>query len=160
MDIPHVSLKYVRHFPYPIETAYAWLTDYQDDDPQRAGALVRKRDVVRRSDREVHVDGHLEILGRDYEGKAVIHLYPEEKRWQAVIGRGNWQFEYRLTPTGPNACRLDIDYQMGSRKWAKRLRYTLAKPFVRRQLDRMWDGFEASMKRELGPPTPLSAPAR
>ena len=160
MDRPHVSLKYERTFPYPIDTAYAWLTDYQDDDPQRAGTLVRKRDVVRRSDREVEVDGHLEILGRDYEGKAVIHLYPEEHRWMAVIGKGGWQFHYKLTPLGPASCRLDIDYQMGSRKWLKRLRIQLAKPLIRRELDHMWDGFDAAMRRELGAPATLSAPAR
>lgn len=160
MDRPHVSLKYERTFPYPIDAAYAWLTDYQDDDPQRAGTLVRKRDVVRRNDREVEVEGWLEVLGRDYEGKAVIHLFPEEKRWVAIIGRGGWEFHYQLTPLGPHATKLTIDYQMGSRRWTRRLQYRLAKPLIRRHIHRMWNNFDAAMRRELGPPAPLSAPSR
>lgn len=160
MDRPYVSLKYERTFPYPVDAAYAWLTDYQDDDPQRAGTLVRRRDVVRRSDREVEVRGHLDILGRDYEGTGLIRLYPEEKRWVAIIGRGGWEFHYQLTPHGASGSRLTIDYRMGSRRWTRRLQYRLAKPFVRRHINRMWDGFDAAMRRELGPPTPLSPDAR
>ncbi|HET6405333.1 MAG TPA: SRPBCC family protein [Candidatus Thermoplasmatota archaeon] len=158
MDRPHVSIQYERTFPYPIDVAYAWLTDYQDDDPQRAGAMVEKRDVVRRGDREVEVDARLDVLGKKYTGRAVIHLHPEEHRWVAVIGRGSWQFHYRLEPDGPHRSRLIVDYRITSRRWTRRALVTLGKPLIRRQLDRMWDGFADAMERELG--TPISPAAQ
>ena len=155
MDRPHVSLKYERTFPYPVSVAYAWLTDYQDDDPQRAGTVIKSRNVVRRSDREVEVDAELEIVGKPARGRATIHLYPEEHRWIAIIGKGAWQFDYRLEPAGPNAARLKVDYKVGSRRWTRRAMTWLAKPIILRRLDRMWANFDAAMRRELGPaPTP------
>lgn len=149
VDHPHVRLHYERVFPYPIDVAYAWLTDYQDDDPSRTGEIVRKRDVVRRTDREVEVEGELEVMGQRTHGRAVIHLFPEEKRWQAVIGKGGWIFDYRLVPQGASASRIVIDYKMGSRRWTRRMTIRLLKPVIRRRIDKMWDGFAASMDREL-----------
>ena len=149
MDRPHVNLHYERTFPYPVEQAYAWLTDYQDDDPQRTSAVVAKRDVVRREGNEVEVEGILDVLGQRTRGRAVIKLFPEEKRWEAHIGKGSrWVFTYRLVPVAEGS-RLLIDYRMGSRRWTRRALLTILKPLIRRRLDVMWDGFAASMAREL-----------
>lgn len=145
-----MSLKYERTFPYPIDVAYAWLTDFQDDDPARAGGVIQKRDVVRRSEREIEVDAELAVIGKPSRGKAVIHLFPEEHRWVARIGKGAWEFHYHLEPAGANATRLKIDYQVGSRRWTRRALVRLAKPVIMRRIDRMWDGFDAAMRRELG----------
>lgn len=150
MPEKRVVLHYERTFAYPIDVAYAWLTDYQDDDPKRAGGqIIRKRDVVRRTPTEVEVEGELDVLGQHTHGRAIITLFPKEHRWVATIGRGGWIFEYHLEPEGPDASRLIIDYKMGSRRWTRRAMIRILKPVILRRLDKMWDGFEASMKQEI-----------
>ena len=150
MDRPHVTIRYERTFPHPVDQAYAWLTDYQDDDPQRAGDIIVRRDVVRRGAREVELDGELDVMGTKARGRALVRLFPEERRWVATIGKGAWEFHYRVEPEGPGATRLKVDYHMGSRRWTRRAMIRLATPLIRRRLDRMWDGFADAMRRELG----------
>ncbi len=145
---PEVVIHYERDFPYAPDVAYAWLTDYADDDHERAGAIIRKRIVVRRTEREVELEGDLDTLGQRSRGRAIVRLYPEEHRWVADLAKGRWVYEYRLTPT-PGGCRLAIDYRLGARRWTRRAMFTILKPFIRRELDRMWDGFDAAMRREL-----------
>ena len=155
MDRPHVLLHYEREFPYPVEKAYAWLTDYADDDHLRAGAIIKRRIVVRKeTDKdgrpvEVELEGELETLGQSTGvGRALVRLWPDEKRWQASIGGGRWVYDYRLVPT-PKGSRILIDYRFGSKRLRRRILLTLTKPLIRRELDKMWDGFDAAMKKEL-----------
>lgn len=148
MDRPHVLIHYERDFPVPVAAAYDWLTDYRDDDHQRAGAIIKKRIVVRRTDREVELEGHLDTLGQATKGRAIVRLFPEENRWVAELGKGRWVYEYRLVPT-PTGSRIVIDYRLGSKRWSRRALYTVLKPLIRREIDQMWDGFDAAMRDEL-----------
>lgn len=146
MDIP-----YSRELPHPIDAAYAWLTDYEDADAQRAGAVVHERRVVKRDDDVVVLEGHNVVLGRHARGKAEVRLFPSERRWQATIVEGNGRgsvYEYQLTPTD-RGCRLDVRYRVRARRWRARVLVRLTRPFVRREIARMWDGFAAAMAREL-----------
>ena len=152
-----VVIHYERDFPYPPEVAYAWLTDYQDHDHERAGAIVKKRIVVRREhDKdgrvvEVEFDGELETFGQKTKGRGIVHLHPDERRWVATLGdKARWVYEYRLVPT-PGGSRILIDYRLGSRRLRRRVLLTIMKPFIRRELDKMWDGFAAAMEKELAP---------
>lgn len=156
MDRPHVLLHVEREFPYPVDVAYAWLTDYADDDHERAGAIIRRRVVVRREhDKdgrvvEVEFDGELEAFGRSSgRGRGLVRLWPDERRWQADLGKGRWVYDYKLVPAGPGRSRLLIDYRFGSKRLRRRILLTLAKPFLAREIHRMWDGFEAAMRKEL-----------
>ncbi|MEA3198862.1 MAG: hypothetical protein QOE90_290 [Thermoplasmata archaeon] len=149
MDRPHVTIRYRRDVPHPIEPAFAWLTDYQDDDPALTTALVRERRVVARKSDEVHFEGALHTLGRLMPGTGSVKLYPEEHRWVATLGRHWMVNEYRLTSTAAG-CRLDVEYRIYPRKWTRRLAVWLAKPRLKREIGTMWDGFFAQMDKDLG----------
>lgn len=156
MDGPHVNVHYEREFPYPVDVAYAWLTDYQDDDHTKAGAIIKRRDVIRKElDKDgrpilYELEGELETLGQKTgAGRALVRLYPDERRWTAELAKGRWVYDYRVHPTA-KGCRLAIDYRLGSKRWQRRLVLTLTKPLIRREIDRMWKGFSAAMERELG----------
>lgn len=155
MDRPHVLLHYEREFPFSVEQAYAWLTDYQDDDHERAGAIIKRRTVVRREmDKEgrpveFELEGELETLGQSTgTGRAIIRLFPDEKRWIAELGAGRWIYEYRLVPAKKGS-RILIDYRFGSKRLRRRVLLTLTKPLIRREIHKMWNGFDAAMKKEL-----------
>lgn len=140
-----------RDLPVPLPAAYAWLTDYQDDDPDRTTAVVKRRPVVERSGNRVVLEGTLSILGNTRSGKVEVLLYPPD-HWVATIlegsGRGS-VYTYRLTPTA-TGCRLTVDYSFPVRRLSARIKVWLATPLIRRELTKMWDGFEASMAKELG----------
>lgn len=150
MEPTFVTIPFTRRFPYPVDQAYAWLTDYQDDDPQRTTAVVKRRPVVSRSKDKVVMEGELEMLGVRGTGTVEVSLHPPD-RWVAEIvkgaGRGS-RYEYKLTPA-PDGCRIDVKYHVRVRRWGSRLRVTFAKPLLRRELRTMWDGFAASMEREM-----------
>lgn len=163
MDRPHVLLHYEREFPYPMDVAFQWLTDYQDDDPTRTGRILNKRDVVRREvdakgrPVEFEFDGELETFGQKTRGRGIVKIDPDARSWVAYLGKdGRWQYEYRVVPTPAGGTRLLIDYRFGSRRWRRRALIWLLKPRIRREIGQMWDGFAAAMAQEI----PAPAPAR
>ncbi|HWH07586.1 MAG TPA: SRPBCC family protein [Candidatus Thermoplasmatota archaeon] len=151
MEPAFVTIPYTRVLPHPVEEAYAWLTDYQDDDPQRTTAVVKRRPVLSRTKDKVVLEGELEMLGVRGVGTVEVTLLPPD-RWVAEIVKGGGKgsvYEYRLTPAAGGGSRLDVRYRVRVRRWSSRLRLLLARPLLRRELDRMWDGFAESMAREL-----------
>lgn len=150
--VPRVTIRYTRRFPYAPRQAYEWLTDYRDDDHLLAGAIVKRRDVVKKEGNVVHLDGELEALGYHGKGRAEVHLFPDSLRWEARFlegsGRGSL-YTYALTPT-KDGCKLVVDYHMRAKRWKARLKLNLARPLIKRELDRMWDGFAKAMEREMG----------
>ena len=150
MEPAFVTIPYARFLPYPVEQAFAWLTDYQDDDPARTTAVVKRRPVLRRTADRVVMEGELEMLGVRGVGTVEVALHPPD-RWVAEIVKGGGKgsvYEYRLT-AAPGGSRLDVRYRVRVRRWSSRIRLIIAKPLLRRELDRMWDGFAESMQREL-----------
>jgi hypothetical protein len=107
--------------------------------------------VVERTKDKVVLEGELRVLGRSLRGTAHVHLFPPD-RWEARFyhrdGAPAHVYAYRLTPT-PRGCRLDVEYRMHARRLRNRVRLTLAKPLLRREIDTMWDGFLAHMERDL-----------
>lgn len=146
---PFVDFPYVRTFPQPVDTAYAWLTDYQDDDHTLAGAIIKRRDVIKREGNVVVLDGELETLGRRGKGIAEVHLFPEERRWIARLAGGRSVYDYRLTPAEGGGARLEVHYRIGARKWTQRLLLRLARRKALAEIDRMWEGFAQAMAKEL-----------
>lgn len=147
-----VVLHYRRTFDAPLPAAYAWLTDYQDDDPQRTTRIVKRRPVVSRSKDVVVLDGEIDVLGQRWKGRAEVHLFPPD-RWEARFVRGDGRvgnlYEYRLFPEGPDRCRIEVAYRIRARRPLNRLRLTLFKPLIRREIHQMWDGFARSMAEDL-----------
>lgn len=147
----HVTIHYERDLPHSIGEAYAWLTDFTDEDPTLTDAIVEKRPVLERSEDRVLLEGTLNLLGKRGTGKAEVRLFPPD-RWEAhfIEGRGRGSvYEYRLVPRGPEGCRLVVDYRVRVKRFRGWLQVTLAKPAVRREIHRMWDGFCAAMARDL-----------
>lgn len=149
-----VDVPYSRTFPFPADRAYGWLTDYEDTDPSLTTTVVKERKVVERRGNVVVMDGRIDILGSGGSGRVEVHLFPQERRWEARIVEGRARgsvYSYQLTSLGPDACRLDIHYRTPVRRWRSRLKVTLARPLIRRELRRMWDGFASGMERDLRP---------
>lgn len=152
MSGPFVDVPHVRVLPHPIDAAYQWLTDYRDDDADLAGAIVKKRTVERRPDGVILLEGHNVTLGQPARGRAEVHLFPDQKRWEARIFEGSGRgsvYTYALTPLGPDKTRLEVHYRIRARRWSRRVMLTLAKPLIKREISKMWDGFVAAMGRDL-----------
>ncbi|HLE97798.1 MAG TPA: hypothetical protein VI997_10545 [Candidatus Thermoplasmatota archaeon] len=144
-----VELTYSRVFPYSVDVAYAWLTDYQDDDPSRTDRVVTRRSVVERHADRVILDADVTTIAR-WKGRVEVRLFPPD-RWEArPVGSRSTVFTYRLEPH-PAGARLTVIYTMGVRKPWKRAVALVTRPFIARRIARMWDGFAFAMERELGP---------
>ena len=145
-----VRVRVVRRFPFPQAAAYAWLTDFEDADAQRAGAVVETRLVVARSPGRVVYEGETRVLGRRTWARTDVTLQPPD-RWEARVTQGSRagsETRYRLAPT-PDGCELTVDYAFVLQPRARMLLLGLLKGLVKRDLERMWDGFEAAMRAEL-----------
>lgn len=152
MGAPMVDIPYSRVFPHPIDACYAWLTDYQDDDPAIAGDIIKERSVQERGPERVVMRVKNVLAGRSLSGMAEVLLHPKEYRYEARSlegDRGAIHYTYQLTALGASRTRLEVHYRTRARKFSSRLKIILARPFVQRQVARMWDGFAAAMDRDL-----------
>jgi hypothetical protein len=152
-----VDVAYRRTFPHDVQRVYAWLTDYQDDDHARAGAIVQKRTVLKREGNVVLLEGHNVNLGRHAKGQAEVRLFPEETRWEARIVSGNGRgsvYTYKLTPAPGGHAHLEVHYKTCVRRLKGFLLLHLARPAIKREVGRMWDGFAEAMARDLRAQSP------
>jgi hypothetical protein len=149
--VDQVCISYERVFEHPREDAFAWLTDYRDDDARRAGAIIRDREVLERGEDEIVLEGELETMGRVRTGRARVELDPPD-RWTAHLederGRPSGRYEYALHEV-PDGCRLEVDYHVAAPRLRDKLLLWATRPLARREIDQMWDGFEEVMDREL-----------
>lgn len=146
-----ITIRYDRRLPVPRDQAYEWLTDYEEDDPDRAGAIIEERRVVEETEDRVVLDGRISTLGRRMEGRAEVELSPPDA-WTAHLydtkDRKGGRYEYRLEPEDGGS-RLVVAYHVRAPRLRDRLVLTLAKPWIRREIDAMWDGFVEAMVDEL-----------
>jgi len=149
--VDEVCISYERVFEHPREDAFAWLTDYRDDDADRAGAIIRDREVLTRTEDEIVLEGELESMGRVRTGRARVELDPPN-RWTAHLedekGRPAGRYEYELFEH-PDGCRLDVDYHVAAPRLRDKLMLWVARPLARREIDDMWDGFADAMADEI-----------
>jgi len=145
-----VTLRYVRDFPHPQPAAYAWLTDFQDSDPGLTDAIQRERRILQRDGNRSVGEVTIEVLGRKGTAQVETTLFPPD-RWEARFlsgfSKGN-HYTYHLEPTA-TGCRLTIDYRFAVKRLRHRLLFFFVKPRLRREIDRMWEGFAAAMERDL-----------
>lgn len=152
-----VHLRYERSLSHGVDEAFDWLTDYDDDDASRAGAIIEDRRVVEASEDRIVLEGQLETLGRRIEGTSVVKLDPPD-RWTAHLfdekGRPAGRYEYGLERQEQGSL-LTVDYGFAAPKLKHKVLLWLSKPLIKRELDKMWAGFEEAMAEELSaePPT-------
>lgn len=147
-----IVIRLTRDLPHAPERAFGWLTDFEDADADRAGAVIRARRVVAREKDRVVYEGEQRVLGRETRGTSEVTLAPPD-RWTARVldgPRAGSVTSYRLDGT-PRGSRLTVEYHIRLADPKARILATLLKPLVRRELSRMWDGFERSMAAELPP---------
>lgn len=145
-----VHVRVVRDFPVPRDDAYAWLTDIQESDVERTGAVIEARKVVERTPTRIVYEGVTEVLGRRNPSTTEVTLAPPD-RWEARVTQGprlGSRTDYRLASI-PAGTRLTVDYHLVLQDPKRHLFLRLAKPLVAREMRKMWDGFAASMEKEL-----------
>lgn len=146
-----VCITYDRVFEHPVEDAFAWLTDYRDDDAERAGAIIQDRKVLEERDDEIVLEGELKTLGRVLDGRARVELDPPTQ-WTAHLedakGRPAGRYEYALEDH-PEGSRLTVDYHVAAPRLRDKLMLWATRPLARREIDQMWDGFADAMADEL-----------
>lgn len=154
-----VSVRYERSLDAALDDAFAWLTDYRDDDADRTDAIIEDRRVIERGPERILLEGKLETLGRRIDGTAEVTLNPPDA-WTAKLydtkNRPSGVYEYRLEPREVG-CHLIVDYQFVAPKLKHKLMFTLSKPFIKRELDKMWEGFHEAMNEEVAPEPMLTS---
>lgn len=141
-----------RLLPVPPKEAYAWLTDYDDGDGQRAGAVISKRQVLQRTEDRVELEEEVDVLGLQRTVRTVVDLQAPG-RWQATLhedGEPGDVYTYRLAEgpdPGTRQLTVTYTYAVDSRPQAWLL--GLIRPLIRRKIAQMWDGFIEAMVAEL-----------
>lgn len=151
VPVPDLEITLTRQLPAPVEVAYAWLTDFEAEDARRAGALVLDRPVLEEGDDHVLLEPRIGMLGVGVTSRLRVDLTDPPHRWKATYLDGLLEGSvdrYELEPAGPGASSLAVTYEIEAPTGLGWLA-PLAGPVTRWQLDRMWAGFEASMRREL-----------
>ena len=145
-----VHIRVVQRFDRPLADAYAWLTDFTEDDAKHAGAVIQTRKVRERGPKRVVYEGETEVLGRRIWGVSEVDLAPPD-RWEARVVEGprkGSRTTYHLVPRGAG-CEITVDYRFVLDDPRRFLLLRVAKPLVARELRKMWRGFAAAMSREL-----------
>jgi hypothetical protein len=145
-----VHIRVERSFAQPRERAYQWLTDFDDADADRADAVIKKRKVLERAKDRIVYEGETEVLGRRTWSVSEVQLSPPD-RWEAKVTKGprTGSYTHYLLVSSGNGCRVTVDYHFLLDSPARMLLLRVAKPIVKRDLQRMWDGFAEAMQHEL-----------
>lgn len=148
-----VDARHVELFRHPVERAYPWLVDYQEDDARTGSAVVAGRQVVQRKGDTILLDTDIRTPFGVKPRRAEITLDPAKHRWDARVvsgyGLGNLT-HYALTPTPEGGSRLEIHYRLHARNGAQRAFHTLTRPLFLQRVTAMWKGFHAEMDKDLG----------
>lgn len=148
------TIRIARELPLPVDAAYAWLTDYREDDPALAhGVLISKRKILSRTQNIIRMEGEHRAFGRVIPSVYEVTLSSAERAWTSRVVEGPRRGSvttYRLTPRGAGASRLDVEYSLVHDDASGRFILRFARPLVRRNLVRMWDGYESAMRADVG----------
>lgn len=156
----YVTIEHERTLHHPLEEAYAWLTDYEERDADRAGAVVVSREIVSQEEGQISLDEEISSLGLQRSVRTVVELDPPDT-WTAQVhhtpGSQPDLFEYQLEAIDDTTCRLTVAYRYAVTSIWERVMLKLLKRWIRKEITRMWDGFVNAMDRELtarSQPTP------
>ena len=127
----------------PRAKVFAWCTDYDPKDPERAkNPAFKSRKILRR-------DANSVVVEDEYEGLpnriAKVKLFPPE-RWGADLEGGLWRGHgiYRLEDI-PEGTRLSITFQIKE----KNPKVTVEQ--LQQRGDSVWSNYVEAMEAELKP---------
>jgi hypothetical protein len=96
-------------FNAPLDFAYAWCTDFQDDDPKMVGSNDR-RHILDRSKRRVIWAVENKEGSSETDPIRVVWLRPPIAWHLETCGDKNEMGDYKLTPLGKAKTRLDMKF--------------------------------------------------
>jgi hypothetical protein len=111
----------------PLDYAFAWCTDFREDDGKLTGSKS-KRTFLERTDKRVVWAVQYKEKGKPKEGIRVVWLRPPDSWMLDTCGDHRELGEYKLTQKGKNKTRLDMKFQISydskdevedRRKWEK-----------------------------------------
>lgn len=147
-----VTVTHERVLPARLDPAYAWLTGYDEADPERAGAVLKEREVLEADDERVVLADRVASMGLEREVRVVVELDPPDA-WRATLHGADAanpdRFSYRLEDHGEGRTRLVATYEYAASTRFERAILWLISPLLARETRKMWDGYEAAMRREL-----------
>lgn len=145
-----VHIRIEQEFAHSAAETYAWLTDFDDADDQRAGDVLRSRKVILREPGRIVYEGETEVLGRRIFGRTEIDLHPPN-RWEArtVSGPRTGSRTDYVVLSRPGGSLARIDYHFKLQDPTKHMLLSVARILVKRSLKRMWEGFARSMDEEM-----------
>jgi hypothetical protein len=125
----------------PLDYAFAWLTDFRDDDPKIIGGTPRR--MLRKSKREFVWVQPYKRDGVQKFGVRIVKLKPPDSwRNDAINEEKESVYSYRLTPVG-RSTRLTIE---------AKIRYKTIKPESMRELAHNlsadWEKYKASLEKD------------
>lgn len=145
-----VHIRVTQSFAQAPKVAYEWLTDFDEGDVERAGAVIEKRKVLERAGDRIVYEGETEVIGRRIWGVTEVTLQRPD-RWSARVTQGprtGTVVHYHLVPKR-EGCTLTIDYHFIVAPPTRHLLLRVVKPLVAGELRKMWAGFRAAMDREM-----------
>jgi len=134
----------------PLDYAFAWLTDFRDDDAKMIGGKPRK--ILRRTKRNFVWIQPYTRDGVDKIGVRIVTLRPPDSWHNDVINEEKEsKFDYHLTPVGKST-KLTI---------TAKIRYKTIKPEKMRELARNlsaeWDKYKAALEKDYSSGKPATA---
>jgi hypothetical protein len=98
-----------KAFDAPLDFAYAWCTDYREDDPKMTGSKNRRRFHEKTKQRVIWtVEGQNLPTGTD--PVRVVWLRPPDAWHLETCGDESEVGDYKLTAVGKNMTRLDMTF--------------------------------------------------
>ena len=108
-----ISLRYGfrQKLRVPARAAYAWATDFRNDDGRLFSQTMR-RSVRRIAEDAIVMTDLTYPEGRPRRIRRLVRMDPQRMSWTNTHLNGPFrhsQFWYRIVPEGPRACRLEFD---------------------------------------------------
>lgn len=148
-----VHYRFSQRFPFPLEDAWRWSTDYDEDDIRRLG-LKGKREIERIDDDTLVLNDTYFGDGRTTKRRRLVRIYPELHlltNTRLSSTNKHSQFIYQFVAEGKNRSRLDFT---GAQVNSSRVRPTqskieaLAREYAEAD-SKIWVNLAAEMKRDL-----------
>ena len=157
----------VRDLPFPPDDAYAWLTDYREDDMRRIfGDEGGKRMIEKLGSDRLRVQSTGMIAGVRGHADGVITLRPPD----------SWMFDGHITAMARKMVHVDALWNVaplgdGRTRFTSRFRITpqnfIAKAYlklrprwVRKRIERDYDQIAAAIAKDLGGAAQVAAGSR